>query len=78
MVVSLSLLKTKGLEMGTSSYNDVAGYAIDQENLILPEVVVEDPTMPASEILKPLFDLVWNACGYPESQNFDTQGNWIG
>ena len=24
-----------------------------------------------------MFDLVWNACGYPASKNFDAGGNWI-
>jgi hypothetical protein len=24
--------------------------------------------------MKPLFDIVWNACGFPESGNFDADG----
>lgn len=77
VVVSLTLTKTKGLYMGISSLTEDVGYPIDQETLILPEIIVESLTTPASQILKPLFDLVWNACGYPESANFDANGNWI-
>jgi hypothetical protein len=29
--------------------------------VILPEIVVEDMTLPADNILKPIFVLVWNA-----------------
>jgi len=27
--------------------------------------------------LKPMFDLIRNACGFPRSLNFDKDGNWI-
>ena len=33
--------------------------------------------MPVTKILRPLFDLVWNARGYPRSENFDSEDNWI-
>ena len=46
--------------------------------LITSRTVVEDLSTPVGKILKPLFDLVWNACGYPSSENFDAEGNWIG
>jgi hypothetical protein len=52
-------------------------FPISEENIILPETVVEDLAMPPEKVLKPLFDLVWNACGYRESMNFDSEGNWI-
>lgn len=53
------------------------GYPIDAETVILPETTVESFTTPAQEILKPMFDLVWNACGFPGSANFDAEGVWI-
>ena len=53
------------------------GVAIDRETLILPETWVEDWDTPPGKILKPMFDLVWNACGYPASRNFDSEGNWV-
>lgn len=48
----------------------------EREIIALPEVVVTDPTLPASMLLRPAFDMVWNAFGYPASENFDAQGNW--
>ena len=52
------------------------GHSIDLDTVILPEIVVEDTALPADNILKAIFDLVWNACGYPSSKDFDANGNW--
>jgi hypothetical protein len=78
VIVALTLLKTKGLYMGLDARWGQPGYAIDSDNLVLPEVVVESFTTSANEILRPLFDLIWNACGVRSSANFDANGNWVG
>lgn len=79
VVVALTLLATRGLYMGINNFwGDQPGFPIDSDSLILPEVVVEDLTTPASLILRPLFDLIWNACGLPRSANFNEDGDWIG
>jgi hypothetical protein len=77
VVVALTLTRTKGLYMGVDNMWGEIGYPIDAETLVLPEVVIESFSKPANQILKPLFDLVWNACGFPYSTNFDADGNWI-
>jgi hypothetical protein len=56
--------------------NERRGF-IGVENLILPETIVEDLDSPPGKILKPIFDMVWNACGYAASRNFDADGNWV-
>jgi hypothetical protein len=76
IVVALSLLRTRGLFMSTSRFDFTNDDPIMEENIILPETVVEDLSAPAERILKPMFDLVWNACGLRESLNFDGEGNW--
>lgn len=77
IVVALTLTNVRGLEMGVDSrgWNDSSPIATD--GLILPESWVEDFSRPVGKILKPMFDLVWNACGFKESRNFDTEGNWV-
>jgi hypothetical protein len=77
IVVALTLLKTAGLYMGVNNLWGQPGYPIDSDSLVLPEVIVESLTTPAGQILKPLFDLIWNACGLPSSSNFDANGNWV-
>jgi hypothetical protein len=75
VVVALTLIKTRGLVMYVDDRR--LSYPVVQDMIILPETVVEDLSTPVGKILKPLFDLVWNACGYPSSKNFDTGGNWV-
>lgn len=79
VLIALTLTKTSGLVMGVDEMRLEFGlsYPIAQNSVILPETLVEDFSMPVTKILRPLFDLVWNACGYPRSENFDAEDNWI-
>jgi len=77
VIVALTLLGVRGLQMASNrfGYNELSE-PIAEDNLVLPEAWVEDVSMQPAKILKPMFDLVWNACGLPGSLNFDAQGNW--
>lgn len=77
-LIMLSLLDVKGYSMYVSSdfmFDRV--HQIDRENLVMPEVIVENFDFEPSKIIKPIFDAVWNACGYPGSLNYDDSGNWF-
>ncbi len=43
---------------------------IDRNILLLPEVLLERYDLPARDVLKPCFDSVWNACGFPTWWNY--------
>ncbi len=51
-------------------------HSIDRSDLKLPEFVVNDLDTPSIEILRPAFDLIWNAMGLPCSFNFDKDGRF--
>jgi hypothetical protein len=63
--------------MGVTHFWEQPGYPIGSDSLILPEVIVDSFATPPSQVMRPLFDLIWNACGLPSSANFDSDGNWI-
>jgi hypothetical protein len=50
---------------------------IDRHDLLLPEQIINDMNSEPTAILKPLFDLVWNAAGFEHSLNFDLKGSFI-
>ncbi len=64
------------------------GMALDQESsalpktllshdpFVLPEMVVNDLDGEPEQLLRPLFDLFWNAGGLPRSPNYDAAGSW--
>ena len=78
--VFLTLVGVKGYSMGLDRYvfipRRVEGSPIDREVLILPEVMVERYDCKIEDVLRPIFDSVWNSCGYPRSLNYDKEGKW--
>jgi hypothetical protein len=49
---------------------------VDRDELILPEIMIEEYGIDPAASMKPLFDMVWNAYGLRSSYNYDDQGNW--
>jgi hypothetical protein len=53
-------------------------HGLDRDVLLLPEVVIDNFGVDLVSMLRPQFDLVWNAYGYLRSFNFDDAGKWTG
>ena len=49
---------------------------IDRNDLLVPEILVEELSLPAATILRPAFDSVWNAAAQPQSPFYDADGVW--
>lgn len=77
VVIMLSLLKVKGYSMPKTA-TFFGGDPIDRDELLLPEVIVEDFAIPIEELLKPIFDAIWNAAGVEASRCYDAAGKWVG
>ncbi len=80
MVIFLTLTGTKGWNMWVDPARFYSGkhYKIDRDILQLPETFVESFGTTPTDILRPMFDIIWNACGYERSFNFNAAGNWVG
>ena len=76
-VASVSLLGVRGFYMYVGPQYRGGGRAIDRDHLLTDEVLVEDVTKPAGRLLRPLFDQIWNGCGWAASVNYDEQGDWV-
>ena len=75
--VMLCLLGFKGYTMPASRVaRRIGGHAIDRVDLLLPEVVAEEHECDVAKLLRPVFDALWNACGFEGSLNYDREGNW--
>jgi len=79
IVIFLTFIGIKDFEMvvDRSKFLGNDYYKIDRDILQLPEAFIESYDTEPKDILRPMFDLVWNACGYTHDYNFDEQGNWI-
>lgn len=75
--VGLSLLGVKYYKIHVDPWKHFEGtYPIEQDILQLPLFECSDFSCSSSEILKTSFDLIWNACGFKGSSNYDVEGNW--
>ncbi|MGD2249788.1 MAG: ATP-binding protein [Candidatus Methanofastidiosia archaeon] len=76
--IFLTLVNVEGYKMATYRWKQIFEDVcpIDRDILILPEVIIEKYDSKAEDILKPCFDSIWNACGFPKSWNYNEDGKW--
>jgi len=75
-VILVAATGTKGAYISMRNQAVHGSSTIDHDPLILPEVIAEDESPDVPQLLKPVFDAIWNAGGYPRSPNYDEEGNW--
>lgn len=82
--VALSLLSVRGYGMLLDFPSRVSSAGlIDQDALVAPEVMARElpetgrgPDEAAvGRLMRPVFDRLWNACGYPRATIYDAAGN---
>jgi len=77
MFVFLTLLGVKGYSMVVrESYGRTESYTIDRDLLLLPEVIIESCNVRAQDVLRPCFDSIWNACGFPKDLYYNDADEW--
>lgn len=83
LLIMLSLLGVRGFRMEASPHA-MQEHAevhfplpvIDRDDLVVPESIADDFEFKPSAFMKDAFDAVWNAAGWPGSDNYDREGNW--
>lgn len=68
-------VKNHGLAVGGFSQRNIV---YNKSILRLTDSIVNDFNDSSSKVFKPIFDSMWNAFGHPRSENFNTDGEWIG
>jgi len=75
--IFMTLLGIKGYSIEPNGPSRIMkNHPIDRDILIIPEVIIENLDAEADEILHPIFDTIWNACGFERSLNYDSNGKW--
>jgi hypothetical protein len=83
IVLLISLLGVNEFELGVSQLYSSPdnGGKIEQEDILLPELIIEnypDTPVELAKLLQGTFDTLWNAAGWPRSVNYNSEGNWVG
>jgi hypothetical protein len=76
MVIMLTFVRAKGLYLVTGSERDHSYETSDRDVLLIPDVLINETPRHLPRAMRPMFDAVWNAWGYPESRNYDENGDW--
>lgn len=76
MFVFLTLLGIRGYSMVVPEHILSETHTIDRDVLLLPERMIESYDVSAPDVLRPCFDSIWNACGFPKSKNYNDEGEW--
>jgi len=75
----LSLLGVKDYTLAVGrNYSINRGSRAERDNILLPEIAVERWTDDPAIIMRPAFDMVWNAFGFTQSLNYNDVGQWVG
>lgn len=78
--ISLTVFGLKG-SIIYANYNmfDSGNHSpIDRDALLFSEVSLEDASAPSELLLKPVFDRLWRASGWPSSPSYSDAGVWDG
>jgi hypothetical protein len=78
MLVMLAAVGMAGTIVMHGIYSTSVPRHLLPSDVHFPSVSIESFGEPGDyfRALKPMFDAVWNAAGYPTSRNFDREGNW--
>jgi len=81
MFVALSVVSISGFEI-VASLNDPHSWhqvqTFEDDVVLAPEVLNEHKGANLGSLLRPALDTIWQACGWPGSQGYDGEGNWVG
>ncbi len=76
-IVTAAFLEIAGYELAVPfRFSNPNHPTIDRDELIFPDILVEDFAGDMRFVLRPLFDALWNAGGYESCMNYDSTGNW--
>jgi hypothetical protein len=74
----ISLIGVKNYRFHVNRTSQPLKNILDRDDIILPEGLIESLDIDPAKILRPFFDMVWNAYGFKRSYNYNEQGEWIG
>ncbi len=81
IIILLTLLNIKGYSIKTkiiAVFEQIGKpkTPIDRDILVLPDMLVNDFSEPIDALFRPIFDIIWQACGYNACPNYNSNGEW--
>lgn len=77
IILSCAILNGAGFTIPRDGLPRTKG-EIDRDELLISDVMIEDLSISPEKCLKPIFDSIWNACGYTRCLAYNEQDEFIG
>ena len=77
IILSTTILNGEGFTIPSGQFWDIWG-KIDRNKLFIPDIYIEDFSIKTEKILHPIFDAIWNACGYTKCPAYNDNSDYIG
>jgi hypothetical protein len=76
--LGLALLGVQGYQLAVDEliWSEMSNHPIERADLIFPEISIPDRSVPGEDVCRPLFDLLWNACGFDRCLDYDANDRW--
>ena len=76
LIISCSFLNAINYTIPTDGIFSTTLGTLDRDILCINDLYIEDINDSSENILKPIFDSIWNACGHENCQYYDEDGNF--
>ena len=81
-VITLSVLSAKGFVVYPTMPSALDPYfpytLIEEDALLAPDALLNEGNSDLGKVLRPCFDAIWQASGWPGSPGYDDEGKRIG
>ncbi|MCC5876940.1 MAG: ATP-binding protein [Candidatus Sumerlaeia bacterium] len=77
LVIFISILNTSQLRISKRNASFDSRDTINEDNLLFPEVLVDDANTQEADALQPIFDAFWQSSGYERCFLYDNEGNFV-
>jgi hypothetical protein len=75
LVIMLTVLGVRGCRIVSDSWRGGTPL-VDRDDLVLPDLLLEDYEQDLKSVLRPAFDAMWQAAGCPRSMSYRPNGEW--
>lgn len=77
IAIAVTLTNVREMVIGVDNYMFFSQlHPVLNDHLFLPEAVLPEFASSVDALIRPLADMVWNACGINRSPHFDEDGKW--
>ena len=76
--IYIALIDVKNGSLVSPKTRSESSESFDQDDILVPAAVLDDPAKDIDSLIRPIMDLFWNAAGEERSPAFDADGRWVG